>query len=208
MAFPPPGDVPGPFGPGGRGFPPPSGFGPPGGVPPFGGGVVVHRARLLPRLLLVFAFMAVSTAVTGAIVWFSVLDAADDVELGSRGATRSTEAGAGIVDDVDLPPGWPDALAPAEGTEVITSVASGGGTPDEQLVLVVEVPGGGAGVVVALRAQLAAAGLTVTSESLTAESVGSLSAAGAGWEASVAVSPNPARPEVTTVSWVLRRGPR
>ena len=206
MAFPPPGGVPGPFGPGGSGFTPPSGFGPPGGVPPFGG-VVVHRARLLPRLLLVLAFMAVTTAVTGAIVWFSVLGTADDVRLGSRGgATRSTEPAADA--GVDVPPGWPDALAPAEGTEVVTSVASGGGTPDEQLVLVVEVPGGGAGVVDALRAQLAAAGLTVTSESLTAESVGSISAAGAGWQASVAVAPNPARPEVTTVSWVLRRGPR
>jgi hypothetical protein len=207
MAFPPPGGVPGPFGPGGSGFPPAGGFGPPGGVPPFGG-VVVHRARLLPRLILVLALLAVSTAVTGAIVWFSVLGTADDVELGRRGATRSTEVGAGADDGVDLPPGWPEALAPGAGTEVITSVASGGGTPDEQLVLVVEATGGGAAVVDALRAQLAAAGLTVTSESLTAGSVGSISATGAGWEVSVAVSPNPARPEVTTVSWVLRRGPR
>ena len=171
---------------------------------------MVHRARLLPRLALVAVIMAVSTVVTGAIVWFAVLGATDDVQQGrGGGATRSsTERGAEVADGVDLPPGWPEARAPAEGTEIITSVASGGGTPDEQLVLVVEAPGGGAAVVDALRAQLAAAGLTVTSESLTAGSVGSISATGAGWEASVAVSPNPARPGVTTVSWVVRRGPR
>lgn len=203
--FPPPGNVPGPFGPGGSGFPP-SG----GGVPPPFGGVVVHRARLLPRLVLVAVIMFVSTAVTGAIVWFAVIDTVDDGQLGSRGgATRGTERGAEeVAGGVDLPVGWPEALAPPDGARIVTSVASDGGTPDEQLVLVVEATGGGVAVADALRTQLATAGLTVTSDALTAEGVGSLGASGAGWEASVALSPIPARPEVTTVSWVLRRGPR
>jgi hypothetical protein len=183
MAFPPP---PGPFGP---------------------GGIVVHRARLMPRLVLVGVIMLVSFGVTGAIVWFTVLGAADDVR-DARDGTRFTVPSARGTDPVSVPQGWPEALAPPEGATVVSSVATSAGTPDEQLLLVYEVTQDGPAAADALRAQLAAAGLTITSDAIGPEGTGSLTAAGAGREASVAVAPAAARPGVTTLSWVLRPGLR
>jgi len=205
--FPPP--VPGapaagPFGPGGTGLPPnPGGLG-------FGGPVVVHRARLLPRLALVAVIMLISTAITGAIVWFAVFSG-DDVELGGRRGTGTTASESGGVDSpggVGLPEAWPETLRPPEGATVVSAVVSSGGTPDEQMVLVYELAQDGPAVAEALRTQLAAAGLTVTSDALGPEGSGSLVAAGAGREANVAVGPTAGRPGVVTVSWVLRVGPR
>ncbi len=203
MTFPPP--TPGPFGPGGGGSSPPPFGGPPS---PFGG-VVVHRARLLPRLLLVGVFTLLPLVVTVAIVWFS-FDGA-----GRRdGPTRVTERGAdaeivgGGGGEVALPTGWPEALTPPEGARVVSSVASGGGTPEESLVMVVEVRGEGPAVARALEEQLAAAGLAVTTDAVGPDGTGALTAAGAGWEASVTLAPTPARPAAITVSWVLRAGPR
>ncbi|HEX7135415.1 MAG TPA: hypothetical protein VF228_22760 [Iamia sp.] len=171
------------------------------------GVVVVHRARLLPRLVLVGGIMLVSFGITGAVVWFTVLGAADDVR-DAQDATRFTVPAPGATDPVSVPQGWPEALAPPEGATVISSVATNAGTPDEQLVLVYEVARDGPVAADALRAQLEAAGLTITSDAVGPEGSGSLTAAGAGREASVAVAPTAARPGVTTLSWVLRPGLR
>jgi hypothetical protein len=198
MAFGPPPGTPGPFGPGGSGFPPP------GGVPPFGG-VVVHRARLVPRLILVAAIMGISFLVTGAIVWFSILGTADDVRAGVRDGYRYTPP---TTAEVSAPEGWPEALIPPAGSHVVSAVTTSPGTPDEQLIMVVEVDGEGPAVADALRAQLTAAGLTIDGDAITPAGIGSFSASGAGYEASVAVSPIPGRPGITTVSWVLRPGLR
>jgi hypothetical protein len=229
MTFPPPSGVPGPFGSGDQGpFSPPPGatagpFGAGGtGAPPnpgglgFGGPIVVHRARLLPRLALIAGLMLISTAVTGAIVWFSVFSG-DDVELGSRRGTANTASESGGVDTpggfdspggVGVPETWPETLRPPEGATIVSAVVSSGGTPDEQMVLVYEVTQDGLATVDALRAQLVAAGLTISSDAIGPDGAGALVAAGAGREANVAVGPTPGRPDVITVSWVLRVGPR
>lgn len=191
-------------------FPHPSGFPPPSGVPPFGGGIVVHRARLLPRLLLVAVIMGISFLVTGAIVWFTVLGTADDVRLGrGDGTTRATERGAeaevgGSGSGVSVPQGWPEALAPPAGATVVSAVATSAGTPDEQLVLVYELEQAGPDAAATVRGQLAVAELTVDHDAVGADGTGSLVATGAGREANVSLSPIPARPGTTTVSWVLR----
>lgn len=189
----------------------PGGFPPPPGFPPFGG-VAVHQARLGPRLLLVAVIMGLSTLVTAAIVWFAVVGTGQTMDLGAPGrGTRSVERGAQaeVVDDeVDLPATWPAALAPPSDAEVVTAVTSSAGTPDEQVVLVVEVADEAPAVASALRGQLTAAGLTPTSDALGADGTGSIAATGAGWDATVSVTPIPARPGTTTVSWVLRPGPR
>jgi hypothetical protein len=177
------------------------------------GGVVVHRARLLPRLLLVLGLVAIPVLIVGLATWFVALGTAEDVgragRVGSPGVTTPELPGVTAAPrQVGPPEGWPDALAPPDGATVVTSVAAGAGEPDEQLVMVVEVHGEGPAVGEALRAQLATAGLTITSDALGPGGVGALMAAGAGWEASIAVAPDPVRPGVVTISWVLRRGLR
>lgn len=204
----------GPFGGGSSvggagGFPPPHGFGSPTGIPPIGG-VVVHGTRLVSRLVTVAVFMGISFLVTGLVVWFAVFQAADGVDLG-EGRTRTVERGAQavVVDpEVSLPEGWPTTLSPPEGAVVTRSSSSGFDTPDEQLVLVYEVSGPGPATVDGVRMQLAAAGLTVTTEAVDDAGTGALTASGAGWDASITVGPVTARPGVTTVSWVLSRSLR
>ena len=177
---------------------------------------MVHRARLLPRLALVAVIMLISTAITGAIVWFSVFSG-DDVERGSRRGTATTASESGADDGpggadspggVAVPEAWPEDLRPPAGATVVSTVVSSGGTPEEQMVLVYEVTQDGVATADALRAQLVAAGLTVTSEAIDPAGSGALVAAGAGREANVAVGPTAGRPGVVTVSWVLRVGLR
>lgn len=166
------------------------------------GVIVVHRARLLPRLLLVAAITGVSLLVTGAIVWIAVLGTDPEVSIGRGGGTRVVERGAEAEIVHELPRGWPEALRPPTGSMIVSSVTSS--APEEQLVLVVEAPGAGVPVAEALRAQLAAAGLEVTADGLGPDGTGGLTAAGGGWDASISVGATPARLDVTTVSWVLR----
>jgi hypothetical protein len=177
---------------------------------------VVHRARLLPRLALVAVFTLIPTVITGAIIWFSVFSG-DDVELGGRRGTVATASesdgadppgGADSPGGVGVPESWPETLRPPEGATVVSAVVSSGGTPDEQMVLVYEVTQDGLATADALRAQLVAAGLAVTSDAIDPSGSGALVAAGAGREANVALGPTLGRPGVVTVSWVLRVGLR
>lgn len=207
MAFGPPpgpfGPPPGPFGPGGTGFPPPNPFGPTAGA---GGGIVVHRARLLPRLALVAVLMAVSFGVTGAVIWFAFVGATDDV----RRSDGEQAAGVDAADPgaVAVPAGWPDTLGPPEGATLVSSVTTGAGTADQQLILVYELTQDARAAGDVLRYQLAAAGFTLGTDAVAADGTGSLIATGGGREATVSVVPDATRPGVTTISWVLRAGPR
>lgn len=167
---------------------------------------MVHRARLVPRLVLVAAIMGTSFLVTGLVVWFAVVGTADHARAGVRNGSTSFTAPAS--QPISVPQGWPDALTPLEGAEITSSVTSGSGTPDEQLVMVYGVGQEAPAVAEALRAQLTAAGMAISTDAIGADGTGSLAATGGGREGTGAVSPDPTAPGSTTVSWVVRVGPR